>query len=169
MYVSVGKGGMPAAEFTVGSLLVGRLANGNPTVGAQVRNTGPAALDISGELSLSDGPGGLSAGPFPITLGTMLAPSHSVIERVALDGEIPKGPWRAELRLSSDGTQRSSIATITFPTGSVAEEHSSIAALPILAALLFLALLLTTGGAVARSRRHSLRRHRSRRHRLRLV
>jgi hypothetical protein len=54
MYVSVGKGGMPAAEFSVGSLAAGRSASGVPTVAATVHNLGQGALDITGELTLSD-------------------------------------------------------------------------------------------------------------------
>jgi hypothetical protein len=39
------------------------------------RTTGGRALDISGTLTLTAGHGGLQAGPFPVTLGTTLAPA----------------------------------------------------------------------------------------------
>ena len=48
MYVSVGKGGMPAAKFAVGSLVASRAANGDPIVTAKVRNAGQDAIDITG-------------------------------------------------------------------------------------------------------------------------
>ena len=73
LYVSVGPGGAPAADFTIDSLTANRSADGQPTVLATVHNTGGRALDMSGTLQLLAGPGGLSAGPFPATLGTTLA------------------------------------------------------------------------------------------------
>jgi hypothetical protein len=157
MYVSVGKGGLPAAEFTVGPLTGGRSANGDPLVAAKVRNVGQAAIGITGELTLSDGPGGLSAGPFPFTLGALLAPSHSAIARVELDGQIPRGPWRSDLTLSSGGTQRSSVTTITFPAKTLSKGPRSFIAPLMLVALIVLMLLLAAGGSVVFSRRHRLR------------
>ena len=162
MYVSVGRGGMPVAEFTVGSLAAGRSANGDPTIGAKVHNVGQASLDITGELTLSDGPGGLSAGPFPVTLGSILAPGHSATERVELDGEIPRGPWRADLSLLSAGTQKSSVAMITFPVKTLTESRRSLATTVVLAALVVVLLLATASSILVSRRRHlrlSRRRH----------
>jgi hypothetical protein len=156
MYVSIGNGGSPAAEFTVGPLAASRSANGDPIVAAKVHNVGVAALDITGELTLSGGPGGLSAGPFPLTLGALLAPSHSTIAPVELDGQIPRGPWRAHLSLSSDGTQRTSLATITFPAKTVASGPGLFFVRLMLFALIVLMLLLAVGGSVLLSRRHRL-------------
>jgi hypothetical protein len=157
MYVSVGEGGSPAAEFTVGPLVASRSANGYPLVTARIHNVGRASLDITGELTLSDGPGGLSAGPFPFTLGALLAPNHSTIAPVELGGLIPRGPWRADLTLSSGATQRRSITTITFPARTVASGQSSLLARLMLIALIFLMFLLAAGGSVLYSRRHRLR------------
>jgi hypothetical protein len=157
MYVSVGKGGMPVAQFTVGSLAVSRATSGDPIVSAKVRNVGEAALDITGELTLSEGPGGLSAGPFPVTLGTMLAPSHSAIERIELGNQLPRGPWRADLTLSSDGTQRSSIATVMFPAEASANERRTFSGPLLLAALIIALLLLGATSSVFFARRHRLR------------
>jgi len=156
MYVSVGKGGLPPAKFTVGSLVAGRLANGDALITAKVRNVGLAAIDITGKLVLSEGPGDLSAGPFPVTLGTMLAPNHYVLQRIALGGQIPRGPWRASLSLSSDGTRRSSIATITFPALTPANGKRPLVP-PLILAMLVLVLLLAAGGSLVFSRRHRLR------------
>lgn len=157
MYVSVGKGGLPVAKFTVGSLVAGRSANGDALVTAKVRNVGLAAIDITGKLTLSRGPGDLSAGPFPITLGTMLAPNHSIIERLALGGEIPRGPWRAELSLFSEGTHRSSTATITFPALTVPISKRSAVPPLLLAVLLIVMLVLVGGGFVFFARHRRLR------------
>jgi len=157
MYVSVGSGGLPATEFTVGPPVASRLPNGDPAVLAKIRNVGQVSLDITGELTLSDGPGGLSAGPFLVTLGTLLPPGHSAIERIELDGQLPRGPWRADLTLSSSGTQRSSVATITFPKKAVANGTRSLSGPFMLAALLLLVLLLAVGGSLLMSRRRRLR------------
>lgn len=157
MYVSVGKGGMPSAHFRVGSLVAGRTANGDPMVSAKVRNVGEAALDITGELTLSNGPGGLSAGPFPVALGTMLAPNHSAIERIELGSQFPRGPWRADLTLSSDGTQRSSMATVTFPIEALANGKRTLSGPLMLAALIIALLLLLASSSVWFARRSRLR------------
>jgi hypothetical protein len=157
LYVSVGKGGMPAARFVVGSLAAGRAANGDPIISTKVRNVGEAALDITGKLTLSDGPGGLSAGPFPLAVGTMLAPNHSTIERFELANQLPRGPWRANLTLSSDGTQRSSMANVTFPTQSLVNGTRTLSGPLMLAVLIIVLFLLTAGGLVLFARRNRLR------------
>ena len=157
MYVSVGKGGLPAAEFTVGSLVASRGANGDPLVAAVVHNVGQAALDITGELMLSDGPGGLSAGPFPVTLGSLLAPDQSAVERTELDSQVPRGPWRADLTLSSDGTERSSVTMITFPPSALTSGKRSLSGPLMLAALVVLTLMLAAGTSILFSRRRRLR------------
>ncbi|MEU6432166.1 hypothetical protein ABZ860_40205 [Microbispora sp. NPDC046973] len=54
-----------------------RDATGHPVLAAQVRNTGGRALDLSGSLSLSEGPGGLRAGPYPAVLGVTLRPGET--------------------------------------------------------------------------------------------
>ena len=86
-----------------------------------MHNTGGRALDMSGTLALSAGPGGLSAGPFPATLGVTLA--IGATERVAidLDDRLPSGPWLAEITLHSGLVERSARATISFPD----EGHSA--------------------------------------------
>src|SRR6202035_4758865 len=65
LYLSSGPGGAPASKFTIDSLTGKRSPDGQPEVLASVHNTGGRALDMSGTLQLSSGPGGLSAGPFP--------------------------------------------------------------------------------------------------------
>jgi hypothetical protein len=142
---------------TVGPLAASRSANGDPLVAAKVHNVGQAALDITGELALSDGPGGLSAGPFPFTLGALLAPTHSTIARVELGGQIPRGPWRMDLTVSSGGTQRSSVTTITFPAKTLSIGQRWFLAPLMLVALIVFMLLLAAAGSVLFSRRDRLR------------
>ena len=92
LYLSVGPGGSPAADFTIDSLTAVRSPDGQPMVLATVHNTGGRALDMSGTLELSDGPGGLSAGPFPATLGTTLGIGDTEPVTIALDEADPHRP-----------------------------------------------------------------------------
>ena len=117
VYLSVGAGGAPPTDFRIDSLSGARTSDGRPEVLAQVHNTGGRAIDLSGSLKLSNGPGGLTAGPFPAKLGTTLAPGQSEPVTVILDKSLPAGPWNARIVLQSDLTKRAAKATITFPTG----------------------------------------------------
>lgn len=115
IYLSVGPGGAPAADFTIDSLTAERSADGQPMVLATVHNTGGRALDMNGTLKLLRGPGGLSAGPFAATLGTTLAIGDTESVTIALDEELPAGPWDARITLRSGLLERTARATITFP------------------------------------------------------
>lgn len=115
IYLSVGPGGEPASAFTVESLTAARLPDGQPMVQAQVHNTGGRALDMEGSLRLSNGPDGLSAGPFDARLGTTLAPGDTEPVTVPLARELPAGPWLARIDLHSGLVDVTAQATITFP------------------------------------------------------
>jgi hypothetical protein len=115
MYLSIGPGGAPPSNFAIGPLTAERSATGESIVVATVRNSGKRTLDLRGTLTLSSGPGGLRAGPFPVTLGAALGPGASEPVTIRLDAQLPRGPWHAHLRLTSGPLQRSATATITFP------------------------------------------------------
>jgi hypothetical protein len=115
LYISVGPGGPPAADFTIESLTAERTSDGRPLVRATVHNTGGRALDMYGTLRLSSGPGGLSAGPFPVTLGITLAIGETERVTTALDPQLPAGPWDARITLHSGLVERNARGTITFP------------------------------------------------------
>ena len=115
MYLSIGPGGAPPSNFAIGSLTAERSPTGEPLVVAKIHNSGQRTIDISGNLTLSKGPGGLRAGPFPAKLGTDLAPGDAEPVTVRLDKRLPRGPWRAHLRLRSGQIQRVAVATIRFP------------------------------------------------------
>lgn len=104
-----------AASFTIDTLTAGRSAAGEPTVVASVHNTGGRALDMNDTLNLRDGPGGLSAGPFPATLGTTLAVGATEPVAIVLDKALPAGPWDARITLRSGLVEHSVSSTITFP------------------------------------------------------
>ena len=115
MYLSIGPGGAPPSNFAIGPLRAERSAHGAPMIVATIRNSGQRTLDISGTLTLSHGPGGLRAGPFPVTLAATLGPNASEPATVHLGAHLPRGPWRARLHLRSSLLQRTATATITFP------------------------------------------------------
>lgn len=115
VYLSVGRGGAPASDFAITDLSAGRTPDGRPVVTADVKNTGGRALDMSGKLWLKNGPGGLSAGPFPAKLGTTLGIGQTEPVTVQLDRAMPAGPWLAHLELQSDLIKHAAEATITFP------------------------------------------------------
>jgi hypothetical protein len=124
IYLSVGDV-PPPSDFEVERLSASRLADGRPVVTAEVRNTGGRALDMSGDLLLSDGPAGLNAGPFPAELGRTLAIGSSQPVRVVLDPETPAGPWQARLTLRSGRIEKAVTGTITFPD--VGEQPEDVA------------------------------------------
>ncbi|MCJ0901922.1 peptidase [Rhodococcus sp. ARC_M6] len=115
IYLSIGTGNPPRTDFEVESLTPGRTSDGGPELAATVHNRGGRAVDLSGTLTLTGGPGGLSAGPFPITLGTTLAPGGSSSVTIALDDQVPAGPWNAEIAMKSGLIERKANAAITFP------------------------------------------------------
>ncbi|MCW2543173.1 MAG: hypothetical protein JWM40_725 [Frankiales bacterium] len=115
VYLDVAKGGAPKSDFTVDSLQAVRGKDGQPGVLAQVHNIGARALDMRGNLNLSDGPGGLSAGPFDARLGTTLKPGDTAPVLVPLDRAIRGGPWHAVIDMKSGVLERKAEAHLTFP------------------------------------------------------
>lgn len=115
VYLSVGPGGEPASSFTIESLTSARDGTGTPVVQVEIHNTGGRALDLSGTLRLTDGPGGLSAGPFPVIVGTTLGLGETEPVSIALDKQLPNGPWKADVEVTSGLLTRTAQATITFP------------------------------------------------------
>jgi hypothetical protein len=147
IYLSVGPGGPPAADFAIESLTAKRTSDGRPMVLASVRNTGGRALDMNGTLRLAGGPGGLSAGPFPASLGVTLGIGETEPVTIVLDRQLPAGPWDARVSLHSGFVARGSRASITFPAVSAAPSSSHAALFAIGAAII--ALLLILGSWIA--------------------
>jgi hypothetical protein len=150
MYLSVGAGSEPATDFEITTITPRRDDDGRPVIDAEVVNTGGRALDLAGELSLLDGPGGTSAGPFVPGAASTVGVGHRGSVTVALDPALPEGPWRVELSLRSGTVVREAAAVITFPTAAGAA-GDAVEALPpdvarspftFLAALLVIAVVL---------------------------
>jgi hypothetical protein len=115
VYLSVGPGGPPAANFQITSIKVGRTTAGRPTVTALVRNTGGRAVDVGGNLQLTAGPGGVSAGPFTTQQVTTLAPGDTGALITTLDKGLPEGPWTVSVDLKSGFVEATGQARIRFP------------------------------------------------------
>jgi hypothetical protein len=142
IYLSVGAGAAPAPNFTIKSLTGQRSDDGRPLVIASVHNIGGRVLDLSGTLRLRAGPGGLSAGPFPASLGTTLGIGDTEPVTILLDKRLPAGRWIARVTLRSGLVQRSKQTTITFPRSRPASSRRPFAILAVLVSLLGMAALL---------------------------
>jgi hypothetical protein len=112
VYLSVGPGGGPPTNFAITSVTTGRLADGSPEVFARVRDTGGRAIDLGGNLKLSDGPGGASAGPFKFQSNLTLAPGQSGVMRAVLSKSTPTGNWLVTVTMRSGLITRQARATI---------------------------------------------------------
>ncbi|MET7819287.1 hypothetical protein [Micromonospora zamorensis] len=126
MYLDIGPGGEPVSDFSIGEVRPARGPEGDPSVTVQVRNTGGRALDLTGTVSLTDGPAGSRAGPFPIGQGVTLAPGSAgqVIARFPV--ELPNGPWKAEVNLESGLVKRNVTAQIQFPGAGQVGKRGSV-------------------------------------------
>ncbi len=132
MYLSIGPGSGPSSGFTIGRLAAERSTAGARFVVARIHNSGQSTLDMSGNLSLSNGPDGLQAGPFAATLGTVIAPGVSEPVTVLLGSDLPRGPWQADLSLTSGPLHHSVVDMITFPPDPMPAKPRATAGFPML-------------------------------------
>jgi len=115
MYIAVGPGGATPPNFGLGILQATRDLHGDSILVTHVHNSGTRTLNLSGVVKLSKGPNGLHAGPFRATLGVLLSPGATESVAVDLAPNFPRGPWTADLQVSSGTTSHSTSRTITFP------------------------------------------------------
>lgn len=115
VYLSVGPGNGPAADFSITSVTASRDKTGAPSIDATVTNSGGRALDLSGTVMLTAGPGGLSAGPFPTPKTITLTPGSQGSIPLALSTTIPDGPWTATVTLHSGLITHTATTQLTFP------------------------------------------------------
>ncbi|MGC4836440.1 hypothetical protein ACLQ3D_18270 [Micromonospora vinacea] len=158
MYLDIGPGGEPASDFSIGEVRPARDADGKPSLTVQVRNTGGRAIDLTGAVTLTDGPAGSRAGPFPVGQGVTLAPGAAGQVVAAFPAALPNGPWKAEVELESGLVRRSLTAQITFPdAGQIGKRGSVVSRIvsPWTVAATVAGLLLVAGLAMLarRSRR----------------
>ncbi|MCD7053773.1 DUF916 domain-containing protein [Rhodococcus sp. BH2-1] len=160
VYLSVGPGNGPPADFTISSLTPRRTADGLASVVASVTNTGGRAVDLSGTLNLSGGPGGLSAGPIDSAVAT-IAPGEDgeVVIAVPDSVALPAGPWKADVELESGIIKHDTSATLTFPDKGDGESvgSSDSTSWPLIAGIVVAVLAVAGVGGylVVRKRRPS--------------
>lgn len=118
VYLSVGGHNPPATSFKVATMTGERDRAGRAVVKAQVHNTGGRALDLTGTLDLAKVGGTIHAGPYPVQLGTTLAPGQSEPVTALITDQVADGPWNATLHLKSGLSEETYRARITFPAGS---------------------------------------------------
>lgn len=113
IYLAVGHG-FPPTKFVIISLTGHRSARGQPFLVAKVHNTGQRAVDISGELRLTDGPSGIKAGPFQEQQVVTLAPGQYGNLIFVPSKLLPDGPWHAAVLLVSGLNTSTAQYTIQF-------------------------------------------------------
>lgn len=145
VYLSVGPGNGPAAGFSIGSMTAGRTNDGAPQVTAEVTNTGGRTIDVQGDLTLADGPGGLSAGPVSIDGTVTILPGKSAPVSATLAPELPAGLWHAQLDLRSGLVEEQATADLDLSATVPVPEPEPGHGVAIAAAA---AAFLILGGAV---------------------
>jgi hypothetical protein len=122
MYLAVTRGGVPPTRYEITSI-TGRwpAASQHPVIVARVKNTGGRAVDLSGTLRLTGGPGRTRSGPFPAQKIVTLAPGQSWDITFAPPRSLPQGSWRATVSL---------VSGMTTATGTVTVQLVPLAAAP---------------------------------------
>ncbi len=114
MYVSVGDGAEPASDFVIRAVHASSHPDGSRTLDVDVDNVGGRAIDITGEVTLADGPGGTTAGPFRSPTGPTIAPGGSGTLSLAIPADLPDGTWNAQLTLRSGVLERRVSADVSW-------------------------------------------------------
>jgi hypothetical protein len=160
IYLAVGPGGAPPTKFAITSIAGHRTSRGQPVITARVRDTGGRAVDLSGTARLSAGPGGASAGPYPIYRVITLAPGQSGTVTFLPGSGLPSGPWRAAITLTSGITRESASAAIQFAAGATTTAWSRpVITIPLIGlGIALLVLLAVRVRGSLRARRAGLTR-----------
>ena len=154
IYLAVGHGGAPPSSFDITSVTGHLTAAGQPVVVAHVNNTGGRAIDLNGTVSLADGPGNTSSGPFRARQTVTLAPGQSWNVTFAAPKSLPLGSWRATVSLVSGLT--TATATTTVQLSAIVAAKAALSAMQwIWIALggLVLVLVVIRGGYARQHRR----------------
>lgn len=113
VYLAV-SGEPQASDFRIDSIAGERGGSGVPVVTTKVTNTGGRAVDVSGTVTLSDGPGGVSVDPASTEQTLTLAPGESGEVSAAFDPALADGPWQVVVRLASGTVEREAAAQLSF-------------------------------------------------------
>jgi hypothetical protein len=158
VYLAVGRGGAPPTAFAIASATGHLSAQGQPSILVRVDNTGGRAVDLTGSVRLSHGPGGTSAGPFTAQKIITLAPGQSGTMSFTLPKSLPDGSWRAQVTLVSGITTITATKTVQFGQPIAAGIHLGLMAWGgiALGGLVLLGVLAAIG-----VRRYALRHRRA--------
>lgn len=115
IYLSVGAAAEPPTNFRLDTFTPSLGPDGRARITIAACNDGGRAVDLEGDVNLSEGPGGTSAGPFPSQGATTFAPGECGQIPVDLAAGLPRGPWKARVKLHSGAVVRESEAPVTFP------------------------------------------------------
>jgi hypothetical protein len=151
VYLTVVRGGSAAPMFTLSGLHADR-SGGDAMIVAVVHNTGASTLTATRYVTLADGPSGLRAGRFPITLRQPIAPGGSESVSARIGSTLPLGPWRVRMVVRSGDLTGAVTGTLTFPAAGAdtlsPPGHGQTWTTAV--GLLLLALLVIAGAAVLR-------------------
>jgi len=153
-YLAVGRGGAPPTSFDIASLTGHRTVAGQPIIVAHVNNTGGRAIDLNGTVSLTDGPGNTSSGPFRAQRIVTLAPGQSWNMTFAAPRSLPDGSWRATVTLVSGLTTATATATVQLgPAVAAQAALSAMQKIWLSLGSLVLVLVMVMGGYALQHRR----------------
>jgi hypothetical protein len=159
LYLSIGPGGAPAPDFTLGTPVTSRAPDGSPLIHVPVRNTGGRAVDVRGTVQLADGPAGLQAGPFNAAGAVTIAPGQSAQDVFRLSSSLPRGPWQASFTMVSGLITKTEKVTLSFNGTAATTAGKSFPIVPVAAGGAVLVLLFAAAVLIARSRRTHRARH----------
>ena len=114
MYVHIGAEAV-GTDFAIGAASAVTAPGGERSLAVDVDNVGGRAVDLTGSLELTDGPGSSTAGPFEVPAATTLAPGSSGTVTIPVPAELPAGPWTAEVTLRSGTEERTATIEVTWP------------------------------------------------------
>ena len=114
MYVYVGAEAA-GTDFVIASATATTSSDGARELAVDIDNVGDRAVDVTGAVELTDGPGSTSAGPFEVPAATTLEPASSGTVAIPIPEEIPAGPWTAEVTLRSGTVERTATFAVTWP------------------------------------------------------
>jgi hypothetical protein len=161
MYLNIGPGGAPAPGFTAGTPTTSTGTNGTHLVSVPISNTGGRAIDVRGSMSLTNGPGGLQAGPFnPQSMDT-LAPGQSHPVTFALSSKLPDGPWQATFTFKSDLITKTEKVTLNLAASpaTTAKSHKNFPIVPVAGGIGLFLILVIGAFLILRHRRAPGPRH----------
>jgi hypothetical protein len=150
LYLSIGPGGAPPSDFTLGTPVASRASAGAPVIRVPVDNTGGLALDVKSTIRLSGGPGGVTAGPFAASTIVTLAPGQAAPATFTLSSSLPDGPWQATFTMVSGLLAKTEKVTVDF--GGATSRHA-FPVVPVAAAVVVVILLALAALFLTRSRR----------------